>query len=155
MSEIELSYQRTIVKSRYGGIYEGEPWLAFPLEPHEIPLDAFGSDLECSEFWQSNPLVQYVGKGWSAQSALFDLNSKLSQSPEGRENLRCVMGNGTMYRAANTGDTVQVNLEVGIFEGFNTDFDGVTLIAGENLKAGDMVCIDRETQALVKWVSPL
>lgn len=42
-------YPVTIVKTRYGGLYEGGAWGAFYCDPETVPEDAFGSDIECAE----------------------------------------------------------------------------------------------------------
>lgn len=36
--KLEL-YPLTIIKDRYSGVYSGGKWLAFNLDPEEIPMD--------------------------------------------------------------------------------------------------------------------
>jgi len=68
-------YPITITQARYGGVYEGGQWLAFYVDPelfHEkIHEDAFGSDCECSEWWEKNG--HKVGKGRTPDEACSDL----------------------------------------------------------------------------------
>lgn len=52
--EVPVVYPATIVPSRYGGAYEGHPWLAFPTHPRTLPGLCPGwddSDVECAHFW--------------------------------------------------------------------------------------------------------
>lgn len=37
--------------ARYGGVYEGGRWLAFPCQVDEVPEDALGDDVACAEWW--------------------------------------------------------------------------------------------------------
>ncbi len=65
----------TIVRARYGGSYEPGPWLAFPLQPYELPGDWDASDVPCAEFWGSHD--EPVGAGESPDGALANLAVKL------------------------------------------------------------------------------
>jgi hypothetical protein len=60
-------YPVTIVKSRYGGTYEGATWLAFNLEMNQVPPEVTGTDVECSEFFASTQLV--IGRGDSPDTS--------------------------------------------------------------------------------------
>lgn len=70
-----LPWPVTIVRSRYGGCYEGAPWLAFNLDPNQIPEDWNGGDTECSEFFFKTDLP--IGRGASPDGAIEDLDRRL------------------------------------------------------------------------------
>jgi hypothetical protein len=53
----------TIIRTRYGGGYEGEGWAAFHLDHNEIPEDATGGDPECYAFWMKNKCAWWVAVG--------------------------------------------------------------------------------------------
>lgn len=46
-------YPVTVICSRYGGVYEGGPWVAFNLEPQQIDLSVHGDDIECSAWFDA------------------------------------------------------------------------------------------------------
>lgn len=46
-----ITYPVSIMKSRYGGAYEGGAWGAFHLYPEDIPEAAMGDDISCSCWW--------------------------------------------------------------------------------------------------------
>ncbi|MDX1409934.1 MAG: hypothetical protein R3330_17415 [Saprospiraceae bacterium] len=52
----------TVVGTRYGGAYEGGRWAAFKCHIDNIPTEAFGSDTECSVWWQDPTVPVEVGK---------------------------------------------------------------------------------------------
>lgn len=65
-------YPCTVVRSRYGGTYEGGEWLAFPVRPSEMPYGWDGGDLQCAEFfgsWDKYP----IGRGRFPEDAILDL----------------------------------------------------------------------------------
>lgn len=64
-------YPVTIIRTRYGGVYEGGRWAAFNLYPHEIPEDATGSDIECAIWWGTHGIP--VGVASAPTMALIDL----------------------------------------------------------------------------------
>lgn len=64
----------TIVRSRYGGIYEPGEWLTFPLRADALPEDWDGSDVFCVKFWTTYRGL--VGGGDTPQAALDDLVRK-------------------------------------------------------------------------------
>lgn len=49
-------YPITMTRSRYGGLYSGGTFMAFPLPPDEIPREVRGDDVECLTFFK-----QYTG----------------------------------------------------------------------------------------------
>ncbi len=65
----------TVVESRYGGVYEGAEYLAFPLNSDELPVGWDGDDITCCEFWLDYKGL--VGKGSTAKEAKTSLVIKL------------------------------------------------------------------------------
>lgn len=57
----------TIVRSRYGGIYEPGKWIAFAMSPGDLPPDWNGDDIVCTDFFQSRRGA--VGGGETPQEA--------------------------------------------------------------------------------------
>ena len=68
-------YPVTIVANRYGGIYEGGLFGAFPVDAIAIPFASYGIDIDCLEWWSA--YGDLVGIGNTPDSALQDLHSKL------------------------------------------------------------------------------
>ena len=66
-----LLYPAAITRDRYGGVYSGGEWLAWPLRPDQIPDDANGDDVTAADFWAGWPYE--VGKGSTPAEALADL----------------------------------------------------------------------------------
>jgi hypothetical protein len=44
-------YPVTLIRTRYGGTYEGGRWAAFGCDPEDVPRDAFGNDLVAASWW--------------------------------------------------------------------------------------------------------
>ena len=44
-------YPVTIIRSRYGGVYEGGRWAALDCSHEEVPEGAIGDDVACAAFW--------------------------------------------------------------------------------------------------------
>lgn len=64
-------YPLTIIAARYGGTYEGAPFIAFNEYYEAVPLDASGDDVECASFF-----VDYrkpLGRGNTPDEAMADL----------------------------------------------------------------------------------
>ena len=61
----------TIVRSRYGGIYEPGEWVAFACWPDDIPPDWKADDVTCAEFFAARSAE--VGGGATPQEAYEDL----------------------------------------------------------------------------------
>ena len=77
MDEQEFSpWPVTIVKSRYGGVYEPGEWIAFPHAPADIPDDWRAGDAACAEFFAQRG--GHVGGGDTPNEALADLLRLLS-----------------------------------------------------------------------------
>lgn len=70
-------YPITILMDRYNGIYSGGRWLAFNLDPEEIPNEIGGGDSCEMNFFYSPPDWLVFGKGNSPEEALEDLIEKL------------------------------------------------------------------------------
>ena len=84
MTPEKLPYPVTIVRSRYGGIYEGAKWLAFNLDPEELESHAKGwdgGDGECSGFFYTTKLS--IGRGETPDLALNALICLLPQEELG------------------------------------------------------------------------
>jgi hypothetical protein len=66
-------YPITIVQARYGGAYEGGEWVAFHLDPRDIPEEAFADDVTCVSWWLDHGVG--VGKGSTPEEARENLVS--------------------------------------------------------------------------------
>lgn len=73
-------YPVTVVKTRYSGVYEGGRWAAFPVEAHDVPMQASDDDVTCMMWWAENG--DYVGIGVDPIAAIEDLESKIETIPE-------------------------------------------------------------------------
>lgn len=72
---LQILWPVTIVKSRYGGTYEGAEWLAFNNSPEQVGAGgALGDDCECLDFFADPGLL--VGKGSTPDEALSDLEKQ-------------------------------------------------------------------------------
>ena len=72
MDEQEFSpWPVTIVKSRYGGVYEPGVWIAFPQAPADVPDDWRAGDAACAEFFAQRR--GHVGGGDTPNEALANL----------------------------------------------------------------------------------
>lgn len=67
-------YPVTIVRARYGGIYEPGEWLAFPRDPEKLPEGWQDEDVPCREFWEL--WTEPVGSGATPTDAYTDLLAK-------------------------------------------------------------------------------
>ncbi len=71
-------YPVTIVSDRYDGTYSNGKWLAFQLDPENIPEEIGSSDPDEMIFWLEHTDEKLpVGKGNSPNEALEDLKPKL------------------------------------------------------------------------------
>jgi len=66
-------YPVTIIKTRYGGAYEGGQWAAFNCYPEAIPWQATDDDNTCSQWWFDTRNSASVGIGSNATEAYEDL----------------------------------------------------------------------------------
>jgi hypothetical protein len=65
----------TIVRSRYGGIYEPGVWIAFPCWPEDISPDWNPGDVVCAGFFADR--AEEIGGGDTPQEAYEDLLRRL------------------------------------------------------------------------------
>lgn len=67
----------TIVQARYGGIYEGAPWLCFAMDAEHLTTewrDWDGDELQCQEFFRkAQEWDSLIGRGDSPTAAYDDL----------------------------------------------------------------------------------
>ena len=70
----ETLYPVTIIATRYGGIYEGGAWAAFPLDFEQLPPQIDDDDVTCATWWSDYGYS--VGVGNSPNAALADLEAK-------------------------------------------------------------------------------
>ena len=82
----------TIIRTRYGGIYEGGQWAAFNQLPGEIPYEAMGEDSACVCWWTSAD-AESVGRGNSPMTATADLMKRQAQPEPDAKNERVVTDN--------------------------------------------------------------
>lgn len=68
-------YPLTIVPARYDGVYEGAVFLAFPLNPGNLPPGWDGDDVTCCNFWGEHQ--EAVGKVPSPNDAYKKLRSQI------------------------------------------------------------------------------
>ena len=61
----------TIVRARYGGIYEPGLWLAFPAHPDALPVEWDAEDLIASKYYEEHS--HEIGAGGSPSEAYEDL----------------------------------------------------------------------------------
>ena len=73
----------TIVRSRYGGIYEPGEWIAFACWPDQIPPDWNADDVICAGFFADRR--GEVGGGDTPQEAYEDLVRLLGQRRPGSQ----------------------------------------------------------------------
>lgn len=72
----------TVIKTRYGGTYEGGVWAAFNLEPDNIPDAVMGDDVSCARWWSEHQ--DGVGVGATAQEAIDALETNPAPLQYGR-----------------------------------------------------------------------
>jgi hypothetical protein len=66
----------TITPDRYGGVYSGGTWLAFPLDTAEVPDGPFGGDVVAAAWWDDADDMP-VGRGGTPNEAYDDLLRRL------------------------------------------------------------------------------
>ena len=78
MKELEDIFPVTIINDRYGGCYSKGAFLAFNLEPWDVPKGvSWGGDVDCAEFWADEAPKYVIGKGNTPNEAYRDLVEKL------------------------------------------------------------------------------
>ena len=73
-------YPCTIIHDRYGGVYSGGDWTAWPLDWEFVPEDIDCDDGTCQNFWES--YREPVGRGSTPDKALADLEKRLKECAE-------------------------------------------------------------------------
>lgn len=84
MGWLESEWPTTIVRDRYGGIYSGGAWTAWPLEPCDIPTEIDGDDVSCSAWWKRAQAEETicVGVGGTPETALEALRTRMRPQPK-------------------------------------------------------------------------
>lgn len=67
-------YPVTLITTRYGGVYEGGAWAAFPCRAHEVPRETVADDVTCVMWWEEHGAA--IGVGATPEDALADLDAK-------------------------------------------------------------------------------
>ena len=70
-----LIYPLTVIADRYSGVYSGGMFVAFNLDPWEVPKEAVGDDVTCVEFFSFTDIP--FGIGNTMLDAVEDLERKL------------------------------------------------------------------------------
>jgi hypothetical protein len=78
------AYPITIAQSRYSGTYEGAESVAFHLDPHNIPAEAFGDDSTCMAWWFDHGEGSGKGQRPRRHARTSSESRNLSRSPETR-----------------------------------------------------------------------
>lgn len=73
-------YPVAIITARYGGVYEGNRWLAFNCYDGQIPNEATSDDITCSTWWSTSADAKKVGRGNTPNEALIDLELRMNDS---------------------------------------------------------------------------
>lgn len=76
-------YPLTIVQDRYTGAYSGGRWLAFNLDPWDIPEDPWMDDVSAGYFWEdlrNGRIDLHVGIGSTKSEAVQNLQIKLERN---------------------------------------------------------------------------
>jgi hypothetical protein len=82
MSDPEIpAWPVTILRARYGGVYEPGAWIAFPLTPGEVPQEWDADDVTCMTFFDERR--GQVGGGATPDKALAHLISLMPPSVNG------------------------------------------------------------------------
>ena len=78
-SWLRREWPTTICRDRYGGVYSGGEWLAWPLRPQHIPAEVSSEDGPCRDWWleQAQEEKVPVGVGSSPTEALERLRARM------------------------------------------------------------------------------
>lgn len=55
-------YPLTITADRYGGVYSGGDYMAWNLDPCDVPTEPFADDVTCMEFWYGEDVDVITGE---------------------------------------------------------------------------------------------
>jgi hypothetical protein len=73
-------YPVTVVMDRYMGTYSGAQWLAFNLDPCDVPEEIGGDDPTETIFWREHDAENLpIGKGETPDQAIADLKEKVKR----------------------------------------------------------------------------
>jgi hypothetical protein len=75
--EVKDIYPLTIISDRYNGSYSGGAYLAFNLDPWDLPDEVGGGDVEEHNYWDIKSNHDLVGKGFDVVEAVNDLLKKI------------------------------------------------------------------------------
>ncbi len=75
-------YPVTIIKTRYGGAYEGGEWAAFNCGPQYLPWEINSDDITCTKWWGTRWNRDKFGVGNTPQEAYEQLLSKVKNKEE-------------------------------------------------------------------------
>ena len=83
-------YPVTLAKDPFTGVYSGGQWIAFALDPCEVPEQPFQGDVTAAAYWGSGDVLRgdvrpedqprnprFVGRGGSPEAALSDLDLRM------------------------------------------------------------------------------
>jgi hypothetical protein len=70
-------YPVTIVSARYGGVYEGAPWVAFARHPDELPIEWNAGDVFASPYYEEHS--EEIGVGMTPDAAYRNLLEKVER----------------------------------------------------------------------------
>ena len=73
-----MIYPLTIILDRYNGTYSSGKYIAWNLEPNEIPKESQGSDTTSAFFWKYNKIP--CGKGNTPEEAIKNLKGEISKT---------------------------------------------------------------------------
>ena len=80
MKEVDEVYPVTIIDDRYSGCYSCGKYLAFNVEPWDVPKGvSWGGDVDCAEFWADEALKYVIGKGNTPNEAYRNLVEKIQR----------------------------------------------------------------------------
>ena len=73
------------MRDRYGGVYSGGEWTAFPLHPQDVPDAILGEDVSCRDYWTEYRVKGGIpaGVGGTPGEALEQLRAVPSAARQG------------------------------------------------------------------------
>lgn len=80
-------YPLTITRDRYNGAYSKGKYLAFNLDPDDVPTEITADDVDCHGFWLIDADKYKIGKGDTVLEALKSLCELLTEEERGWEEL--------------------------------------------------------------------
>lgn len=127
----------TILRDRYGGVYSGGEWTAFPLHPQDVPPAVADQDVPCREFWmqQKDGGGIPIGVGATPAEALERLETEVARlaGPELHEQVMTIHTRDDLVR---------------FLERLADDLR-------ENSDAWENPTLDRFLDALARWTSSM